>query len=122
MSTPETITLDLAVVAGSARNLTERELPGGDVVTQFDVRVDGGWVPVAWHGATPSARAAVGDGAAVLVVGAVRRRFFRAGGATQSRTEVVATAVVPARRRRQLAAAIDDAITRLGAARSPGTT
>jgi single-strand DNA-binding protein len=113
MSASHTTGFDLAVVAGPARAVTDRELADGRVVTQFDVCVDRGTVPVAWHDASPSARAALDDGAVVLVVGAVRRRFFRVGGATQSRTEVVATTVVPVRRRKQVATALDEAITRL---------
>jgi single-strand DNA-binding protein len=71
-----------------------RELPGGRVVVQFDVRTSGSTVPVAWF--DPPNPPQTND--RVVVIGCVQRRFFRVGGATQSRTEVVAEQVVPARR------------------------
>ena len=78
---------------------TQRDLPAGGTVRQFDVttRDDDGaqTVPVAWIDPPPEGLpVALGEG--IVVVGKVARRFFRAGGATQSRTEVVADEVIAA--------------------------
>lgn len=112
---------NLSILVGVlSRDAELRELPSGDEVLTLEitVRSDGSpaeSVPVAWHGAPPSA-AAWPAGEELLVVGRVRRRFFRAGGSTQSRTEVVASTVVPTRRRAAASKALHaglDALARL---------
>ncbi|HSM65781.1 MAG TPA: hypothetical protein VK860_05715 [Ilumatobacteraceae bacterium] len=111
---------NLVVLRGAVRGeRTERRLPSGSIVVQFDVTtvlfVDGRHhsvsVPVAWT--DPADAASVVAGAEVVVTGTVRRRFFRVGGATQSRTEVVADAVIPVRRRAQVARALETVADRL---------
>ena len=76
-----------------------RELPSGDTIVAYEVRVARGdgpaeTVPVVWS--APKGRGLHDAGAEVVITGRVRRRFFRAGGATQSRTEVVADDVARA--------------------------
>ena len=98
---------NVVVVRGvAADDPRQRELPSGDVVTQFDVTTRGEGlttsVPVVVHGA--QAHVAAGDG--VVVVGHVNRRFFRVGGVTQSRTEVVADQVCRATQRRTIERAL----------------
>jgi single-strand DNA-binding protein len=84
---------------------TQRDLPAGGTVRQFDVttRDDDGaqTVPVAWID-PPLDGLPVALGEGIVVVGKVARRFFRAGGATQSRTEVVADEVIAASNRRRV--------------------
>ncbi|WP_041298269.1 single-stranded DNA-binding protein [Ilumatobacter coccineus] len=89
-----------------ANEPTDRQLPSGVTVVQFDLRTivtgadrsDTITVPLSWSDPTAAGRAAAVDGADVVVTGTVRRRFFRAGGQTQSRTEVVVDRLVPSRR------------------------
>jgi single-strand DNA-binding protein len=111
---------NVVVLRGAVRGeRTERELPSGSIVVQFDVATalaaDGRHrsvsVPVAW--VDPIDAALVVEGAEVVITGTVRRRFFRVGGATQSRTEVVADAVIPVRRRAQVARALEAVADRL---------
>ncbi len=111
---------NVVVLRGAVRGeRTERELPSGSIVVQFDVATalasDGrrrsASVPVAWI--DPTDAALVVEGTEVVITGTVRRRFFRVGGATQSRTEVVADAVIPVRRRAQVARALEALAGRL---------
>jgi single-strand DNA-binding protein len=95
-------------------DLTDRALPSGSVVVQFDVRTAASSVNVSWADPPTDARAAILLGAEVVVIGTVQRRFFRVGGATQSRTEVVADQVIPARRTRSVRSAIAAAALSLG--------
>lgn len=111
---PSTGATNVVVLRGAVRGeRTERALPSGSTVVQFDVAtplvVDGRLhttsVPVAWS--DPTGAEFVVAGVEVVVTGTVRRRFFRVGGATQSRTEVVADAVIPVRRRARVARALE---------------
>lgn len=115
-----TCATNVVVLRGTVRGKrTERELPSGSIVVQFDVTTalaaDGrhrsASVPVAW--VDPTDAALVVAGTEVVVTGTVRRRFFRVGGTTQSRTEVVADAVIPVRRRAQVATALEALAGRL---------
>lgn len=110
---------NVVALRGTIRGVpTQRHLPSGSVVTQFDVATRDGTtsrlvsVPVAWVDPSPTAVAVLVDGTEVVVAGAVERRFFRVGGATQSRTEVIATTVVPARRRTQADRVVRELLTR----------
>jgi len=92
--------MNIVILRGTlTRPAEQRELPSGDVVVAYEVRVarDEGpaeSVPVVWS--PPAGRGLLAAGEEVVVTGRVRRRFYRAGGATQSRTEVVAEAVARA--------------------------
>ena len=99
-----------------SRPAEQRELPSGDVIVAYEVRISyeagpADSVPVVWS--PPAGQGLLDAGAEVVITGRVRRRFYRAGGATQSRTEVVASGVARAgdcrRVRRLLEAALADA-------------
>jgi len=82
-----------------SRPAEQRELPSGDTIVAYEVRIRSGdgpaeSVPVVWS--PPAGRGLLDAGAEVVITGRVRRRFYRAGGVTQSRTEVVADAVARA--------------------------
>src|SRR3954452_20601118 len=102
-----------------SRPAEQRELPSGDVIVAYEVRIRGGdgpaeSVPVVW---SPRAgRGLLDAGAEVVVTGRVRRRFYRAGGTTQSRTEVVADVVARATDGKRVRRLIDAAVA---AAASP---
>ena len=90
-----------------------RELPSGDTIVAYEVRIarDDGpaeSVPVVWS--APKGRGLLDAGAEVVITGRVRRRFFRAGGATQSRTEVVADDVARAADGRKVRRLLDAAL------------
>jgi single-strand DNA-binding protein len=90
-----------------------RELPSGDTIVAYEVRIarDDGpaeSVPVVWS--PPKGRGLLDAGAEVVITGRVRRRFFRAGGATQSRTEVVADGVARAADGRKVRRLLDAAL------------
>jgi len=90
-----------------------RELPSGDTIVAYEVRIarDDGpaeTVPVVWS--APKGRGLHDAGAEVVITGRVRRRFFRVGGATQSRTEVVAAAVVRASEVKRARRLVDEAV------------
>ena len=90
-----------------------RELPSGDTIVAYEVRIarDDGpaeTVPVVWS--APRGRGLHDAGAEVVITGRVRRRFFRAGGATQSRTEVVADDVARAADGRKVRRLLDAAL------------
>ncbi len=92
--------MNIVILRGTlTRPAEQRELPSGDILVAYDVRVvreDGPAesVPVVWS--PPAGRGLLDAGEEVVVTGRVRRRFYRVGGATQSRTEVVAEAVARA--------------------------
>ena len=96
---------------------TERELPSGSRLAQFEVTTRDGpgsaaSVPVAWW--DPPARAAdLATGTEVVVVGHIRRRFYRTSGTTQSRTEVIADGVEPLRRTARVGRLLSSAAARL---------
>ena len=96
-----------------SRPAEQRELPSGDVIVAYEVRIgyeDGpaDSVPVVW--AAPKGQGLLDAGTEVVVTGRVRRRFYRAGGATQSRTEVVADAVARAGNTRRVRQLLDGAL------------
>jgi single-strand DNA-binding protein len=101
--------INTAVIVGElSSDPVSRELPSGDLLTQYEVAVrseghPADTVPVVCFAASQPSLSA---GERVVAVGRVRRRFFRAGGATASRTEVVADAVIPARQLKRSANAI----------------
>ena len=121
MDTP-TVRSNLVVLRGAITNgPTQRELPSGSVVTQFDLTTPlappekpaAVSVPVSWPDPPPAAVKWLEPGEPMVVVGTVRRRFFRVNGATQSRTEVVAERVVPQRRAKTARQAIHAAVRSL---------
>ena len=100
-----------------ARPPDERQLPNGERVLGFELRVAvangrAESVPIAWFGA-PTTATDLREGSEVVVVGRVRRRFFRIGAQTQSRTEVVADCVVSTRSIRRAAEAVKRAAAEL---------
>jgi single-strand DNA-binding protein len=112
--------LNLTVLRGELlHDPSPRALASGEVVVQFDLRVEAGdggsriSVPVSWSDPPAIALRGVSGGSEVVVLGWTRRRFFRAGGVTQSRTEVVAARVVRARRARAVESLVADAIATL---------
>jgi single-strand DNA-binding protein len=108
---------NIAIVRGTlSSDPTQRELPSGDTVHNYEVTVrspDGpaDTVPVTRFGNGRSPALKAGD--AVVITGRVRRRFFRAGGVTASRTEIVAASIVPARQATRAEKSVDQALSAL---------
>jgi single-strand DNA-binding protein len=92
--------MNIVILRGTlTRPAEQRELPSGDLVVAYEVRVvreEGPAESVPVVCSPPAGRGLLAAGEEVVVTGRVRRRFYRAGGATQSRTEVVAGAVARA--------------------------
>src|SRR5687767_4005118 len=109
--------MNVAVVRGELdRPVNVRELPSGESVASFELRVSNEGrtetVPISWPGSPPAATDHE-PGDELLVVGRVRRRFYQVAGAIQSRTEVVAGSVVPARQRKRVERLLTTAATEL---------
>jgi single-strand DNA-binding protein len=107
---------NVAVIVGVvAREPEVRELPGGAMVVELDVKVveESGTstVPVSWPDGQVGAGLVVG--ADVVVVGRVRRRFWNAGGGPMSRTDVLAEVVVPAAPAKRAGTALAAAAARI---------
>ena len=106
--------LNLVVVRGRlSSDPTDRTLPSGDVVWNYEVTVRppegrAESIPVVLGRGAPPRGLSAGD--EVLVLGRVRRRFFRSGGRTASRTEVVADRIVRATRTAAVRSGLSDAV------------
>lgn len=123
MSTVSTTAVtNLVVLEGVLRaEPVEVELPSGDTLLTFDVRVSGPdgrmqSVPVSWIGAQAK-RPRVSRDEPVLVVGQVHRRFFRSVNGSASRVDVRAASITmgsSARRRKVLERVLTPVLTPLG--------
>lgn len=87
------MTMNVVVVQGVLKKEpVERTLPAGNTVMDWSVSVEVAgkkWlVPVQWNEPSKAVRR-LGQGDAVVVLGAVQQRFFQAGGSLASRTDVV---------------------------------